>query len=222
MTSPGADVSYRNTTLAAATLLVFSMSSCAVSPDTGGSPDARDDWPSYKTSDGALAFDHPGNWTVEEVPPLANDPAGGVSVRVHDAGGGLVAQLDTGLIADLICADPDEDVQYTEYDSQQMPELDSVQGTDQRFVYRSVAFSNPERGDPVATYAVISEIGDRGQCGLFDFFTFTESSGGRFAGQYPAEEVAAGQSYVDAAADYANSAEFSDVKRMLTSLRNQD
>ncbi|MFJ7748782.1 hypothetical protein ACIQXM_02365 [Arthrobacter sp. NPDC097144] len=218
-------MSYRNTTLAAATLLVFSMSSCAVSPDTGGSPDARDDWPSYTTSDGALAFDHPGNWTVEEVPPLANDPAGGVSVRVHDAGGGLVAQLDTGLIADLICADPDEDVQYTEYDSQQMPELDSAQGTDQRFVYRSVAFSNPERGDPVATYAVISvisEIGDRGQCGLFDFFTFTESSGGRFAGQYPAEEVAAGQSYVDAAADYANSAEFSDVKRMLTSLRNQD
>lgn len=222
MTSPGADVSYRNITLAAATLLVFSMASCAVSPDTGGSPDARDDWPSYATSDGALAFDHPGNWTVEEVPPLANDPDGGVSVRVHDAGGGLVAQLDTGLIADLVCADPDEDVQYTEYDSQPMPELDSVQGTDQRFVYRSVAFSNAERGEPVATYAVISEIGDRGQCGLFDFFTFTKSSGGRFAGKYPAEEVAAGQSYLDAAAAYENSAEFSDVKRMLTSLRDQD
>lgn len=215
-------MSYRNTTLAATTLLVFSMSSCAVSPDTGGSSDAPVAWPSYTTSDGSLAFDHPGNWTVEEVPPLANDPAGGVSVRVHDAGGGLVAQLDTGLIADLICADPDEGVKYTEYDSQPMPELDSVQGTDQRFVYRSVAFSNAERGEPVATYAVISEIGDRGQCGLFDFFTFTESSGGRFAGRYPAEEVAAGQSYLDAAAAYKNSAEFSDVKRMLTSLRDQD
>ncbi|MET4058898.1 hypothetical protein ABIB35_000427 [Arthrobacter sp. UYP6] len=215
-------MSYRNTTLAAATLLVLSMSSCAVPADTGEPSSAPGNWPSYATPDGALAFEHRADWTVEEVQPLANDPAGGVSIQVNDAGGDLIARLDTGIITDLVCADPDEAVQYTEYDSQPMPELGSAQGTDQRFVYRSVAFSTPERGEPVATYAVVSEIGDRGQCGLFDFFTFTESSGGRFAGMYPVEALSPGQSYLDAAAEYKESPEFRDVKRMLMSLRDMD
>lgn len=213
---------YRNTTLAATTLLVLSMSSCASSPDTGAPSDAGGAWPSYTTRDGALAFEHHPNWTVEEIEPLANDPAGGVSVQVNDAGGDLIAQLDTGIITGLVCADPDEAAQYTEYDSVPMPELDSAQGTDQRFVYRSVAFSTPERGEPLATYAVISELGDRGECGLFDFFTLTESSGGRFAGRFSGEDAAPGQSYLDGAAAYGDSAEFRDVKRMLVSLRDMD
>lgn len=213
---------YRNTTLAAATLLVLSMSSCALSTGTGEPSGAAGTWPSYTTPDGSLTFEHHPSWTVEEVEPLANDPAGGVSVQVNDAEGDLIAQLDTGIITGLVCADPDEAVQYTEYDSEPMPELDSAQGTDQRFVYRSVAFSTPERGEPVATYAVISELGDRGKCGLFDFFTFTESSGGRFAGRYSGEDTAPGQAYLDGAAAYENSVEFRDVKRMLVSLRDMD
>ena len=213
---------YRNTTLTAATLLVLSMSSCASPSDTGQSPGAADTWSSYTTPDGSLSFEHPAGWTVTEIEPLANDPAGGVSVQVNDAGGDLIAQLDTGIITGLVCDDPDEAAQYTEYDSQPMPELDSAQGTDQRFVYRSVAFSTPERGGPVATYAVISESGDRGQCGLFDFFTFTESSGGRFTGRYSGEDAAPGQTYLDGAAAYENSAEYRDVKRMLVSLKDMD
>ena len=210
---------YRNTTLAAATLLVLSMSSCAGPSGTGEPSGAPAAWATYTTSDGSLVFEHREDWTVQEKPALANDPAGGVSVQVNDAGGDMIARLDTGLITDLVCSDPDEAVAYTEYDSEPMPELDSEQGTEQRFVYRSIAPSAPERGEPVATYAVISESGDRGQCGLFDFFAFTESSGGRVAGSYPSDEVGAGQSYLDGAADYANSAEFRDVKRMLVSLR---
>ncbi|MCC3266738.1 hypothetical protein [Arthrobacter gengyunqii] len=213
---------YRNTTLAATTLLVLSMSSCAPAADTGETSRAAGAWPSYSTTDGSLAFEHRPDWTVEEIQPLANDPAGGVSIQVNDAGGDLIAQLDTGIITGLVCSDPDEAAQYTEYDSEPMPELDSAQGTDQRFVYHSLAFSTPDRGEPVATYAVISELGDRGQCGLFDFFTFTESSGGRFAGTYSAEDVSSGQSYLDGAAAYENSAEFRDVKRMLVSLRDMD
>ncbi|MBO0896291.1 MULTISPECIES: hypothetical protein [Arthrobacter] len=213
---------YRNTTLAAATLLVLSMSSCAPSTDTGEPSGAAGTWPSYTLPDGSLSFEHRPDWTVEEVQSLANDPAGGVSVQVNDAGGDLIAQLDTGIITGLVCDDPDEAAQYVEYDSEPMPELDSAQGTDQRFVYRSVAFSTPERGEPVATYAVISELGDRGQCGLFDFFTFTESSGGRFAGRYSGEDTVPGQSYLDGAAAYEDSAEFRDVKRMLVSLRDKD
>ena len=211
---------YRNTTLAAASLLVLSMSSCAGPSDTGEQSSAPAAWVSYTTADGSLVFEHRADWNVEEEPALANDPAGGISVKVNDAEGDTVARLDTGLIADLICSDPDVDVQYTEYDSELMPDLDSKQGTEQRFVYRSIAPSSPERGEPVATYAVISETGDRGQCGLFDFFTFTESSGGRFAGAYPSEELASGQSYLDGAANYVDSAEFRDIRRMLVSLRD--
>ena len=209
---------YRNTT--AATLLVLSMSSCALPADTGETSAAPAAWVSYTTPDGSLVFEHRADWTVQEQPALANDPAGGVSLQVNDAGGDMVARLDTGLIADLICATPDEKVRYTEYDTEPMPELDSEQGTEQWFVYRSVAPSSPELGEPAATYAVITETGDRGQCGLFDFFTFTASSGGRFAGAYPADEVAAGQSYLDGAAAYKDTAEFRDVKRMLVSLRD--
>lgn len=211
---------YRNTTLAAATLLVLSMSSCAVPTDPNDTSGAPAAWESYTTPDGSLVFEHRADWTVQEKPALANDPAGGVSVQVNDAGGDMVARLDTGLITDLVCSTPDEAVRYTEYDTKPMPELDSEQGTEQRFVYRSIAPSSPERGEPVATYAVISEIGDRGECGLFDFFTFTESSGGRFAGEYPSEEVGAGQSYLEGAAAYENTDEFRDVKRMLVSLRD--
>ena len=211
---------YRNTTLAAATLLVLSMSSCAGPSDTGETSSAPAAWVSYTTPDGSLVFEHRADWTIQEEPALANDPAGGVSVQVNDAGGDMVARLDTGLIIDLICEEPDEAVGYTEYDTEPMPELDSEQGTEQRFVYRSIAPSSPNLGEPVATYAVITDTGDRGQCGLFDFFTFTESSGGRFAGEYPSEKVASGQSYLDGAAAYADSAEFRDVKRMLVSLRD--
>ncbi|MDK1361178.1 hypothetical protein QNO00_13005 [Arthrobacter sp. zg-Y1219] len=211
---------YRNTTLAAATLLVLSMSSCAVPSGTGETSGTPAAWVSYTTPDGSLVFEHRADWTVQEKPPLANDPAGGISVQVNDAEGDMVARLDTGIITDLVCADPDEQAAYAEYDTEPMPELDSEQGTEQRFVYRSVAPSSPERGEAVATYAVISELGDRGQCGLFDFFTFTESSGGRFAGSYPSDAVGAGQSYLEGAAAYETSDEFRDVKRMLVSLRD--
>ena len=212
-------MSYRNTTVAAA-LLVLSMTSCAPSSDTAESSGAQNVWLSYTTTDGSLAFDHRADWTVQEVEPLANDPAGGVSLQVNDAGGELIARLDTGIIAGLECAATDEDVKYTEYDTEPMPGLDSAQGTDQLFVYHSLASSSPERGEPVASYAVVSNVGDRGQCGLFDFFTFTDSSGGRFAGIYPADEVAAGQSDLEGAAEYGMSSEYRDVKRMLVSLRN--
>lgn len=200
-------------------LLVISMSSCASPPVPRGQSTADASWNSYTTSDGALVFDHPTHWTVVEAAPLANDPAGGVSVRVLDAGGNTVASLDTGIIADLVCG-PDTAAAYEEYDTEAMPELASQQGTEQRFVYRSLAPGTPAGGDPVATYAVISGTGDRGGCGLFDFFSLTESSGGRFAGDYPEDSAAPGQSYLDGAAAYENSPEFRDVKRMLVSLRN--
>ena len=137
-------------------------------------------WPAYVTSDGALRFEYPPGWSVAEVPALANDPAGGVSLEVADGSGRVLARLDTGIIADLSCTAPAAPGAYREYESMPMPELHSEQGTEQRFVYRSLAPSGQREAQ--ATYAVVSGQQQGPPCGLFDFFTLTESSGGRFAG----------------------------------------
>ena len=172
-----------NSGLLAAALLLTSVSSCAAPPREGptSSASARQ-WASYTTTDGSLRFEHPTDWDVRELPALANDPAGGVSLEVLDDGGRVLARLDTGIITDLSCTQPAEPASYVEYESVPMPELESKQGSDQRFVYRSLAPSGSEAAQ--ATYAVVSGQQQDAQCGLFDFFTLTESSGGRFAGEY--------------------------------------
>ena len=153
---------------------------------------------------------------------MANDPAGGVSYQVYDADGDVIAWLDTGIITDQVCSGMQEPVTYTEYDSEPMPELESAQGTSQRFVYHSVV---PSAGEAMVTYAVVSApppSAEQASCGLFDFFTLTASSGGRFAGVVPPDEGSDVSAHLEKAAAYANSDEFRDVKRMLVSLRTTD
>ncbi|MCQ2001604.1 hypothetical protein [Arthrobacter zhaoxinii] len=157
------------------------------------------------------------------MPALANDPAGGVSLEVLDGGGRILARLDTGVITDLSCTEPAAPASYVEYESVPMPELDSMQGTDQRFVYRSLAPSGPRNAQ--ATYAVVSGGQEgQGQCGLFDFVTLTDSSGGRFAGEYGdgSGDAQDTDTYLDGAERYRETQEYSDIKEMLTSLRNAD
>ncbi|MER2135900.1 MAG: hypothetical protein ABS910_14595 [Arthrobacter sp.] len=176
----------------------------------------------YEIDSASLEFEHPSEWTVEQVSALANDPAGGVSYEVRDADGDVIAWLDTGIITDQVCTGMQEPVTYTEYDSQPMPELESAQGTSQRFVYHSVA---PSAGEAMVTYAVVSApppSQEQAACGLFDFFTLTESSGGRFAGVLPPDEGSDMPAHLEKAAAYADSDEFRDVKRMLASLRSTD
>ena len=212
----------RNTVLAGAVLLLAGMSSCAEAPredPPSSSSAASRPWSGYTTTDRSLSFDHPQDWTVTELPALANDPAGGISVEVTDGSGRVLARLDTGIIADLSCTAPAESASYVEYESVPMPELDSAQGTEQRFVYRSLAPSGSRAAQ--ATYAVVSGQQQGAPCGLFDFFTLSESSGGRFAGEYPAGEAQEDpRSYLDGAARYPDTQEYRDLRRMLTSLRN--
>ncbi|WP_289603052.1 hypothetical protein [Arthrobacter sp. zg-Y877] len=209
--------------LIAAALLLTSISSCAPPPQSGPtSSDSADAWSSYTTVDGSLRFDHPSDWEVVELPSRANDPLGGVSLQVVD-GGRVLAQLDTGIITDLSCTAPAEPASYEEYESVPMPGLESKQGTDQRFVYRSLAPAGPWGAQ--ATYAVVSGEPQAVQCGLFDFFTLTESSGGRFAGEYgnaagTADGPEAVEDYLDGAEQYRETQEYQDLKEMLTSLRN--
>lgn len=210
---------YRNTLLCAAVTAGLAVASCAApQPSQTASPA----WYSYEVSESSLEFEYRSDWQVEQVAALANDPSGGVSLRVHDAGGDVIAWLDTGIITDQVCMGMQEPVVYTEYDSQPMPELESGQGTSQRFVYRSVA---PASGEALVTYSVVSTpppSAEDAACGLFDFFTLTESSGGRFSGVVRPDEGTDSASHLAKAAAYADSDEYRDVRRMLVSLRNSD
>ncbi|MER1997792.1 MAG: hypothetical protein ABTA24_15030 [Arthrobacter sp.] len=207
---------YRNTLIAAAVMAALAVQSCAV-------PEPADPaWSVYEIDAASLEFEYPSGWSVQQVPALANDPAGGVSYEVRGADGDVIAWLDTGIITDQVCAGMQPPVTYTEYDSVDMPDLKSAQGTSQRFVYHSVA---PAAGDALVTYAVVSTpalSAEQAACGLFDYFSLTPSSGGRFAGVVPPDEGSDAAAHLEKAAAYANSAEFSDVKRMLVSLRSTE
>ena len=220
---------YRNTTrgtaayktvLAGAVLLLASISSCAVPPGEPPEPSASASvrqWTAHTTADGLLRFEYPQDWTVTEVEALANDPAGGVSLEISDGSGRVLARLDTGVITDMSCSRPDRPAAYAEYESVPMPALGSAQGTQQRFVYRSLAPSGPRAAQ--ATYAVVSGV-QQGGCGLFDFFSLTPSSGGRFAGEYSGASPDDVPAYLDGAEQYQQTQEYQDLRRMLTSLRN--
>jgi len=198
------------------------LSSCATlqPPDTVPQSGVSG-WSTYTVGPSGLEFEYRDDWSVEEAAALANDPAGGVSLRVYDGAGRAIAWLDTGIITDQVCTPLQEPVSYTEYDAQPMPELASAQGTSQRFVYRSLLPSGA--GSAVVTYAVVSApppSAEEAACGLFDFFSLTEASGGRFAGVVPPDEGGGPQQHLEKAAAYEDSQEFRDVKRMLMSLRN--
>ncbi|WP_404321396.1 hypothetical protein [Arthrobacter luteolus] len=210
---------YRNTLFAAVITAGLAAASCAApEPSETASPD----WSVYEVQAASLEFEYRSDWQVEQVEALANDPAGGVSLRVHDADGDVIAWLDTGIITDQVCMGMQEPVAYTEYDSQMMPDLESEQGTEQRFVYRSVA---PAAGEALVTYAVVSTpppSAEEAACGLFDFFTLTEASGGRFAGVVRPDEGSDMTAHLEKASAFAGSGEYRDVRRMLVSLRNSD
>ncbi|MCQ1947703.1 MULTISPECIES: hypothetical protein [unclassified Arthrobacter] len=215
------NITARNTGLLAAALLLTSISSCAAPPQEDPTSSAPQ-WSTYTTADSSLRFEHPAGWDIRELPARANDPAGGVSLEVLDDGGRVLARLDTGIITDLSCTEPAEPASYVEYESVPMPKLESKQGSDQRFVYRSLAPSGPRNAQ--ATYAVVSGQQQSPECGLFDFFRLTESSGGRFAGEYGdgSGDAQDTDTYLDGAERYRETQEYSDIKEMLTSLRNAD
>ncbi|CEA09508.1 hypothetical protein BN1051_02878 [Arthrobacter saudimassiliensis] len=213
---------YRNTSAAAVLIAVMTMSSCAAPPgqeDRSSAASQPAQWSTYTTADRRLAFEYPGDWSVSAVEPLANDPDGGVSVRVRDGAGRIIAALDTGLIVGQECSPPAEPTQYTEYEARPMPDLTASGGTQQRFVYHSV---DPAEGPSKATYAVVSGAEETGQCGLFDFFRLTESSGGRFMGEFVSGQPPESPEFLEEAAAYPQTEEYRDVLRMLTSLRNAD
>jgi hypothetical protein len=187
----------------------------ATSAPASSAPEA--DVVTYTTSDGALSFDHPIDWTVAESPDAA--APGGVSVVVNDAAGRQLATLQTNLVTGSVCT---EKVPYSLIDSEPLPALAQAGETP---TFRFESRTNPYATDPVKmvtfAYGITSSPDPTGPdaCPIAHFFTWPPS-GAAFGGIYDPFDTSPGRPmHVDTPEVYAETEEYQKIKAMITSLR---
>jgi hypothetical protein len=171
---------------------------------------------SYTTADGGLVFDHPGAWTVRDAEGAA---PGGVFVEVRGENGKLLATLRTNMVTGATCA---EKYPYSVIVSEPMPRLEQPGGV-ARFVFESR--TNPAEPDPVKmttfAYGITSGPEPTGPtaCPLAHFFAWPPS-GAMFGGIYdPFDTTPGNPPHVDTPQAYAETDEFQNIEKMITSLR---
>ncbi len=188
----------------------------ATAPPESGSTQPPDGWVTYTTADGSLAFDHPVGWTVADAP---EPPPAGVSVVVGDATGRHLATLRTDLVTGAVCP---AELPYALLDAEPLPAL--AQGTvTPRFVFEGR--TDPAVADPVAAttlaYGITAAPEPTGPtaCPLAHFFPWPPS-GAAFGGVYDPYLVYPGKPpHIDTPQAYMETAEYQDIRMMLTSLR---
>ncbi|WP_104180475.1 hypothetical protein [Arthrobacter sp. B0490] len=187
-------------------------------PSADGTEPA-DGWSTYTTSDGALSFDHPADWTVAGAP---EPPPEGVSVVVGDETGRQLATLRTGLVTGAVCP---AEIPYALLDTEPLPALTQGSATP-RFVFEGR--TDPAVPDPVAAstlaYGITSAPEPTGPtaCPLAHFFSWPPS-GAAFGGIYDPYLVYPGKpQHIDTPQAYMETPEYQDIRRMITSLRPAD
>ena len=189
------------------------------SPSTATSPTvtAPAGWKTFTTSDGSLAFDYPESWTIKD--PAGAPAEGGVFVELSTDYGKLMATLRTNMVTGAECT---EKYPFMVYDAEPVPAL--VQGgATPRFVYEGrtdPASSEPEEALDLA-YGITTAPEPTGDtaCPIFHFFTWPPS-GATFGGVYdPFDTNPGGPQNVDTPEVYKDTAEYQNVKRVITSLR---
>jgi hypothetical protein len=173
-------------------------------------------WTSYTTADGALVFDHPETWTVRDADGAA---PGGIFVEVVGGNGKLHASLRTNLVTGAECA---EKHPYSVIVSEPLPQLEQPGGIP-RFVFESR--TNPAETDPVKmttfAYGITSgpEPSGPAACPISHFFTWPPS-GAAFGGIYdPFDTTPGNPPHADTPEVYAATEEFTNIRKMITSLR---
>lgn len=185
-------------------------------PPVPSGDDADAPWITYTTPDGALSFDHPGDWTVIASAPA---PSQGVAVAVEDDAGRRLASLQTELVTGAVCP---EKVPYALLDFEPLPALAQPAGTP-RFVFEGR--TDPSVPDPVAAssfaYGITSAPLPDGPtaCPIAHFFTWPPS-GAAFGGVYDPFEIYPGKPmHIDTPQAYMETEEYQRIRTMLTSLR---
>lgn len=193
----------------------------AVTSSATGTAPASESWKSFTTSDGDLTFDHPAAWSVRD--PAGDLPeGGGAFAEVTNAAGRPLATLRTNMATGSTCM---ERYPYEVLESQELPAL-AQDGAAPRYVFETRgndAAPGPAE-TPAAAYGITTMQPPTGDstCAIFHFFTWPPTAAMFGAFFSPENNVTAGAEslpYLEQAKKYAQTQEYRDIKRMITSLR---
>ena len=191
---------------------------------TSAAPPSSSGWKTFTTSDGTLSFDYPAAWTVKD--PAGEAPLGGEFVDVVNAAGKQMAALRTNIVTGAECGDRQP---YVLIDSEPMQALAEPGAADQsgpRYVFEGRGDASAAEASPptVASYGITMMPEETGplSCPMFQLFLWPPS-GALFGQAYdPAKNTTPGDPglpYLEKAKLYATTAEYQDVRKMITSLR---
>jgi hypothetical protein len=181
-------------------------------------------WKTFTTSDGTLSFDYPATWVVRD--PAGQAPLGGEFVDVVNAAGKQMAALRTNIVTGAECGDQQP---YVLIDSEPMQALTEPGMADQtvpRYVFEGRGDATAKEASPptIASYGITMMPEETGptSCPMFQLFLWPPS-GALFGQAYdPAKNTTPGDPglpYLEKAKLYATTAEYQDVRKMITSLR---
>lgn len=180
-------------------------------------------WEEVITSDGALAFDIPQDWTVRELPTESNDhdDSTGVTLEVVNAEDRTMGMLSSGLIHGQAMFPQHP---FYEFDYEELPRLENTEPDhreDPAFVYQALEM-------PGGFQAMLGLTNYGSRAGTTELsvmpqgFSFVEGAGGGFFSLFIKPEEMFPNSSLDgysALESYRETAEYADIKRMMMSLR---
>jgi hypothetical protein len=188
----------------------------SLSPSATPAPRAVN-WQTLKTPDGQLQFDYPADWTIKDRSAEAS-PAG-VFLEVLNPHGKSLATLRTNVAAGSDCT---EKIPYSVLDLDPVPAL-AQQGVTPHFIFELRLY--PSETDPtkanVMAYGINSapKPSGRDACPISQSFTWPPSAAS-FGGVYnPFDTTPGNEPNIDTPEAYRDTAEYKDIKRMITSLR---
>ena len=178
-------------------------------------------WMTFTTVDGELAFDLPAEWSVRD--PAGELPeGGGAFAEVTNEAGKPLATLRTNMATGSTCI---EKYPFSEFESQELPAL-AQNGDVPRYVFetRGDATAPGPADTPAAAYGITTVEAPTGgsACPIFHFFTWPPTAAMFGAFFNPENNVAPGAEslpYLEQARKYMDTAEYQDIRRMITSLR---
>lgn len=178
-------------------------------------------WMTFTTADGELAFDLPAEWSVRD--PAGELPeGGGAFAEVTNEAGKPLATLRTNMATGSTCT---EKYPFSEFESQELPAL-AQNGDVPRYVFetRGDATAPGPADTPAAAYGITAVEAPTGgsACPIFHFFTWPPTAAMFGAFFNPENNVTPGAGslpYLEQARKYMDTAEYQDIRRMITSLR---
>jgi hypothetical protein len=178
-------------------------------------------WMTFTTADGQLAFDLPAEWNVRD--PAGELPeGGGAFAEVTNEAGKPLATLRTNMATGSTCM---EKYPFSEFESQELPAL-AQDGDVPRYVFetRGDATAPGPADTPAAAYGITTVEAPTGgsACPIFHFFTWPPTAAMFGAFYNPENNVTPGAGslpYLEQARKYMDTAEYQDIRRMITSLR---